>query len=449
MDQAQQRTFWYTTRRPSDRKGDAGTEVYLSLVDLDFKPSRPAADTLTVHVTCTNRDLPARLPFGGERGLLELEGAAPLSRILCLTKPTSVARPRMGRGAQWRLISHLSLNYLSLVDGGRQALQENLQLYALSGSPVGRHLVAGPGEGVVRFPAHNTLTFPPSSIDDLSRSDEGTPASMVVAFMGLTGPSGVLPRHYTELVLEEERRRERGLAAFFDVFNHRAVSLFYRAWQKYRVPIAHEQANRPGAAPDPFSESLYAHFGMSTPGLRGRLAVDDQSFVFYSGLLSQQPRSASALEGMIADYFAVPAKVGQFVGEWLPLAEDNRSRLGRAGRPGEDDRGAHNVLGRTAVAGKRFWDQQAGFRLRLGPMDFEQFSELLPSGPRFRVLAQLARFFVGQGLDFDVQLVLKAEDVPACRLGDRGPRAPASAGPPGSREERRRGASPRPRSAAA
>jgi type VI secretion system protein ImpG len=143
MDQAQQRTFWYTTRRPSDRKGDAGTEVYLSLVDLDFKPSRPAADTLTVHVTCTNRDLPARLPFGGERGLLELEGAAPLSRILCLTKPTTVSRPRMGRGAQWRLISHLSLNYLSLVDGGREALQEILRLYDFSGSPVVRQQIAG------------------------------------------------------------------------------------------------------------------------------------------------------------------------------------------------------------------------------------------------------------------------------------------------------------------
>jgi type VI secretion system protein ImpG len=143
MDQAQQRTFWYTTRRPSDRKGDAGTEVYLSLVDLDFKPSRPPADTLTVHVTCTNRDLPARLPFGGERGLLELEGAAPLSRILCLTKPTTVSRPRMGRGAQWRLISHLSLNYLSLVDGGREALQEILRLYDFSGSPVVRQQIAG------------------------------------------------------------------------------------------------------------------------------------------------------------------------------------------------------------------------------------------------------------------------------------------------------------------
>jgi len=143
IDREQQRTFWYGTRRPSSRKGDAGTEVYLSLVDLDFKPTRPPVDTLTVHVTCTNRDLPARLPFGGERGLLDLERAAPLSRILCLTKPTAATRPRMGRGAQWRLISHLSLNYLSVCEGGRDALQEILRLYDFSGSPVVRQQIAG------------------------------------------------------------------------------------------------------------------------------------------------------------------------------------------------------------------------------------------------------------------------------------------------------------------
>jgi type VI secretion system protein ImpG len=143
VDQEQQRAFWYATRRPSSRKGDAGTEVYLSLVDLDFKPTRPAVDTLTVHATCSNRDLPARLPFGGERGVLDLEGAAPLSQILCLTKPTATTRPRIGRGAQWRLISHLSLNYLSVCEGGREALQEILRLYDFSESPAVRQQIAG------------------------------------------------------------------------------------------------------------------------------------------------------------------------------------------------------------------------------------------------------------------------------------------------------------------
>jgi type VI secretion system protein ImpH len=281
-------------------------------------------------------------------------------------------------------------------------------------APVGRD--ARPDEEVVRFGVHNTLAFPASSIHDLSRADPDRPARMLVAFMGLTGPSGVLPRHYTELVLERDRRRDRAIADFFDVFNHRVISLFYRAWQKYRVPIAHEQAAHQGGREDPFTQTLYAHFGMATPGLRGRLDVDDPTLLFYAGLLAQQPRSAVALEGMLTDYFGVPARVGQFVGEWLPLAEDSRSRLGRVGQ--------HHALGRTAVLGRRFWDQQARFVVRLGPLRLEEFSALLPTGDRFGALVQLIRFFVGQSLDFDIRLVLRADEVPACRLGDRGPDAP-------------------------
>jgi type VI secretion system protein ImpG len=142
-EREQQQAFWHTTRRPSPRKGDAGTEVYLSLVDLNFRPTLPAIETLTLHVTCTNRDLPGRLPFGGERGDLELEGAAPLSRIRCLKKPTETMRPSLRRGAQWRLISHLSLNYLSICEGGRDALQEILKLYDFSDSTVIRQQIAG------------------------------------------------------------------------------------------------------------------------------------------------------------------------------------------------------------------------------------------------------------------------------------------------------------------
>ena len=130
-------------RRPSQRKGDEGTEVYLSLVDLTFQPTLPAAETLTIHITCTNRDLPGKLPFGGERGDFELEGAAPLSRIRCLKKPTETVRPPLRRGAQWRLISHLSLNYLSICEGGREALQEILKLYDFSDSAVIRQQIAG------------------------------------------------------------------------------------------------------------------------------------------------------------------------------------------------------------------------------------------------------------------------------------------------------------------
>jgi len=142
-DHAQPQVFWYTTRRPSQRPGDKGTEVYLSLIDLNFQPTLPATETLMVQVTCTNRDLPGKLPFGGDRGDFELEGAAPLSRIRGLTKPGETIRPPLGRGAEWRLLSHLALNYLSICEGGREALQEILKLYDFADSAVVRQKIAG------------------------------------------------------------------------------------------------------------------------------------------------------------------------------------------------------------------------------------------------------------------------------------------------------------------
>ena len=104
---------------------------------------RPDSDTLTVRATCTNRDLPARLPFGSETGDFELEGAAAIKRIVALKKPTPPLRPPMGKGALWSLISHLSLNYLSLVEGGKQALQQILRLYNFTSSNFSENMIQG------------------------------------------------------------------------------------------------------------------------------------------------------------------------------------------------------------------------------------------------------------------------------------------------------------------
>jgi type VI secretion system protein ImpG len=146
-DREHDRTFWYATRRASEREEDPGTEVYISLVDLDFNPHVPAAETLTAHVTCTNRDLPGKLPFGGREGELEVEEGTPLARVRCLTKPTATLRPPLRRGAHWRLISHLSLNHLSLVGDGSasvpHALQEILMLYDFMDSAATRKQITG------------------------------------------------------------------------------------------------------------------------------------------------------------------------------------------------------------------------------------------------------------------------------------------------------------------
>jgi type VI secretion system protein ImpG len=127
-------TFWYSTRRPSSRKGDEGSEVALLLVDLSMQACLPDTQVVTAHCTCTNRDIVARLPFGNESGDFEVEGIGSLKGVVALRKPTATLRPPMGRSALWRLISHLALNYLSLVEDGKEALQEVLRLYNFSDS---------------------------------------------------------------------------------------------------------------------------------------------------------------------------------------------------------------------------------------------------------------------------------------------------------------------------
>ncbi len=135
--------FWRGARRPSGYRDDEGTEVFLSLVDLSSHPVRPNVDALIVRTLCTNRDVPARLPFGSENGDFELEGTVPLKRIVALIKPTDTVRPPMAKDSLWRLISQLSLNYLSLVDGGRDALQEILRLYNFTGSTYSEKHIEG------------------------------------------------------------------------------------------------------------------------------------------------------------------------------------------------------------------------------------------------------------------------------------------------------------------
>lgn len=146
-DAEQDRTFWYATRRPSERSDDTGTEVYLSLVDMEFNPNVPAVETMIAHATCTNRDLPGRLPFGDRDGDFEVEAAAPLARVRSLKKPTASLRPPLRHAAHWRLISHLSLNHLSIAgsDGGDspEALREILLLYNFMDSSATRKQIAG------------------------------------------------------------------------------------------------------------------------------------------------------------------------------------------------------------------------------------------------------------------------------------------------------------------
>lgn len=275
-----------------------------------------------------------------------------------------------------------------------------------SRQPVGRYAL--PGDEVLRFRSHLSLSFPPSEIVHLQPAKQSAaPIDMTVAFLGLTGAEGALPRHYTELLIQRAQVNDHAFRHFLDLFNHRLISLFYRAWEKHHCVVGYERACETGEE-DRFASLLYAVLGLGTGGMREQLDGDDGSLLRYAGLLVQRPRSAHALQHCLTDAFQVAVQVRQFVGAWLSVEAEDWSRVGTPG--------TNNRLGQTAVAGTRVWDQQAGFHVRLGPLDFVTFSRLLPSGEAFGTLVRMTKFVVGPEFDFRVNLMLKASEVPPCRL---------------------------------
>ena len=277
-----------------------------------------------------------------------------------------------------------------------------------------------PNQEIVRFRALPARSFPAGAVSDIraaksaqgGEGEDGSPPEMRVAFMGLTGPSGVLPERYLDLLLRRIRERDFALRDFFDVFNHRSISLFYRAWEKYRFPATYERGRLDGVGRDLFSWCLRSLVGIGTGHQQDRLGVDDEVLLYYGGHYARQPRPAAVLEQLISDYFEIGARVEQFRGRWLGLDQQEWTRLPCRKEP----QGRHNRLGVDALLGERVWDVQSAFRLRLGRLNYDQFCRLLPNGSALEGVVSLTRIFVGPELDFEVQLVLASKQVPACRL---------------------------------
>ncbi len=266
---------------------------------------------------------------------------------------------------------------------------------------------------VVRFRTRAALAFPPSQLYEIERGDDAeadAPLEMTVAFMGMTGPLGVLPAQYTELLMERARYKDSALWDFLDLFSHRMISLFYRAWEKHHFPIAYERGDE-----DRFTEFLFDIIGMGTRGLRPRrLNLEDQGLLFYGGLIAQRPHNASAIRAMLGDYFGVPCELEQFKGQWLKLDKDSISFLGQA----------NTELGVNTIAGTRVWNDQAKFRVKFGPLTYQEFKAFLPVGTAYKPATSMIRFMAGMEFDFDMQPVLKAKEVPSCILTTRARRRP-------------------------
>lgn len=284
---------------------------------------------------------------------------------------------------------------------------------------------------LVRFGQYLSLGFAGSALQELETSERaGHPIHrLLVRFFGLTGPNGALPLRVTEFIRNRCRGtldadiegtkgqgadphnfaspKDNTLAAFLDIFHHRFLSLFYRAWAESRKTV---DLDRPEGRR--FSTRIGASFGLGSPAMRGRDCVPDDPKLAFAGHLSCQTRHAEGLRDIVQSYLGTRAQVESFVGHWLTLPDDSLCRVGESRRTG--------TLGQSVVVGRRMWDRQLKFRLRLGPMGFDDFQRFLPGGKSHSRLNSWVHLYNRREHSWDAQIVLKKEEVPATRLGQAG-----------------------------
>ena len=258
-------------------------------------------------------------------------------------------------------------------------------------------------EEPVRFGQQASLNFAPASLAAVEQVP-GQPPRMLVNFMGLLGPNGPMPLQVTEHALQRRQRQDTTLPAFLDIFHHRMVSLFYRAWA-----VNQQAVSRDRPEDDRFAAYVASLVGIGLPSMRGRGRVPDEAKLHHSGHLACQSRHPEGLAAILGAYFGVGVQVQEFVGQWFTLPESARLRLGASAESA--------TLGHSAVLGARMWDCQQRFRLCLGPMSLTELKRFLPGQIALTRLVEWVRHYVGQGLHWDVRFVLKAGEAPRIQLG--------------------------------
>lgn len=261
-----------------------------------------------------------------------------------------------------------------------------------------------PSQEPLRIGQEPSSFFAPATLArfDVTRRN-GRPKLAIHSF-GLFGPNGPLPLVLTEYAHERAiHHGDRTLIEFADLFHHRLTLLFYRAWADAQSTVS---LDRP--EDEHFTRHAASTIAYGLAATRGRDSVPDHARLNHAGHLVRQTRNAEGLARILANFFRVPAAIEEYVGRWLPLPRDQRSRLGA-------NRGSR--LGVDIVAGNAVWDRQHRFRVRLGPMTRASYEDLLPPGTGHGQLLDWVRTYIGIELDWDVRLVLRRADVPQARLG--------------------------------
>lgn len=289
---------------------------------------------------------------------------------------------------------------------------------ALGGRPLrAKNPIAGfvpPITETIRITTNQSFSFPNADIYSIEKNKATGQAPswlMNINFMGLTGCAGVMPFHYTELILQRLKQKDESLVHFLDLFNHRTISLFYQASTKYNFPLEYERKrlhkslnkNR-----DTQTQALLSLIGLGTKGLNNRLQINDESLLFYSGLLTQQVRTTSGLKQILQDYFTIPVEIQEFVGQWQELIPDICTRIASKSQP----KGQNSQLGQSTMLGHKGWFAQGKIRISLGPLNREQFYKFAPGTAALRALNDMVRMYVGVERDYDFTIAVKRKDIP-------------------------------------
>ncbi|MDO8652947.1 MAG: type VI secretion system baseplate subunit TssG [Undibacterium sp.] len=279
----------------------------------------------------------------------------------------------------------------------------------------------------VRFKNRTSLSFPASELDALKLSPstiKKTDAELSAAleagelahialtpsFMGFLGGNGTLPAHYTERIAEHVLfEKDDSPREFLDTFSNRAVALFYEAWRKYRLEFKYELGKQ--GQKDQFLPLLLSLAGLGHDSLQKRLNPDgdgllDQSMGYYASASMQRPISAAHMQRLLSEYFLVDIKVEQFIGCWYGVPEQQQTMLGLT----------NATLGSESMVGARVWQRDLRMRLMIGPLSSAKFESFLPGGKSAKTLEQMLGIFSNLCLEFEVQLVLRKEDVQAASL---------------------------------
>lgn len=265
--------------------------------------------------------------------------------------------------------------------------------------PLGRNAL--PRHEPVRLGQLPSLAFAPAPLQAITHTQQKPQVHL--ASFGLFGPNGALPLHLTEHAHERlHQHRDPSFTAFANLFHHRLISLFYRAWADNQSAVS---LDTPVESFSRYVGSLSQQDPAQPPSNTDPL-VAPHSQLYFAGFLADSRRCASGLEQLLCDFFNVPVRIVHHIPQWITLSSGQQWRLGQL-----------QPLGKGVILGKKIYDAQYKFRLQLGPLRLDQFTYFLPKQRGALQLQYWVQRYLGIELEWDTQLILEKKEVQGVRLG--------------------------------